>query len=133
MEIRAPSPSELAAVHALLSNHGWAHRIPDAAWLQQLLANSHAVVAVSGGEVVGFARAITDGLSNGYVSMVVVADAHRRRGLGSRLVRAVTGAEPGITWLLRAERSGAREFFERLGFKPSSSAMERTRGVRHET
>jgi ribosomal protein S18 acetylase RimI-like enzyme len=128
MEIRPPLPSELPAVHALLSSHGWAHRIPDSAWLQQLLAQSRAMVAVSGGEVVGFARGVTDGLSNGHVSMVMVAEAHRHQGVGSRLVQAVMGSEPGITWLLRAERPGARQFFERLGFKPSASAMERIRG-----
>jgi ribosomal protein S18 acetylase RimI-like enzyme len=130
MEFRAPLSSELTAVHELLLKHGWAHRIPNAAWLQEVLAKSNAVVAVSAGEVVGFARGVTDGLSNGHLSMVVVAEAHRRQGVGSRLVHAVMGTEPGITWLLRAERPGAREFFERLGFTPSSSAMERTRKAR---
>ena len=130
---RAPLSSELPAILALLASHGWAHRIRDAAWMQHLLARSRAVVAVSEGQVVGFARGVTDELSNGYLSMVVVAEAHRRKGVGSRLVHAVVGAEPEITGVLRADRPGAREFFERLGFTPSSSAMERTRRVRHET
>jgi ribosomal protein S18 acetylase RimI-like enzyme len=132
MDIRAPLPSELPAVHALLSAHGWAHRIPNEAWLQQLLSASRSAVAVSGSQVVGFARGVTDGLSNGYLSMVVVAATHRRQGLGAALVREVTGTEEGITWVLRAERPGARHFFERLGFVASSSAMERTRGGYHE-
>jgi ribosomal protein S18 acetylase RimI-like enzyme len=77
--------------------------------------------------VVGFARAITDGLSNGYLSMVVVAPEFRRQGVGRTLVEEVTAGSPAITWVLRAGREGANEFFARLGFEPSTVAMERKR------
>lgn len=127
MQIRPPQPAEFEAARALLAAHGWAHRVADAAWFARLLENSRAMVALSDGEVVGFARGVTDGLSNGYLSMVVVAPSHRRQGVGARLVRAVMGAGPGVAWVLRAERPGAREFFERLGFAASTSAMERKR------
>lgn len=133
MEFRAPLPSEVPAIHALLAANGWAHRVPDTAWLQKLVERSRCVVAVSAGEIVGFARGVTDGLSNGYLSMVVVAQEHRRGGVGSNLVRAVLDEEPGITWVLRAERPGARQFFEVFGFTVSATAMERKREQRHET
>ncbi len=126
-DIRAPLDSERPAVLALLGANGWSHRIPDAAWFERLLANSRAIVAVADGEVVGFARGVTDGMSNGYLSMVVVAEPHRRRGLGRRLVLAVMGDDPAITWLLRAERPDARQFFAGLGFSASPCAMERPR------
>lgn len=127
-DIRAPLASERPAVRALLRANGWEHRLGDEAWFEQLLARSRALVAVHDGEVVGFARGVTDGLSNGYLSMVVVAPAHRGRGLGSRLVRELMGDDGGVTWVLRAEREGARGFFEKLGFAASTSAMERKRG-----
>jgi ribosomal protein S18 acetylase RimI-like enzyme len=127
MEIRPPHSHEMPAISALLAANGWAHRVHDDAWLGRLVAVSRALVAVESGEVIGFARAVTDGLSNGYLSMLVVAETHRRRGVGSRLVRAIMGGEPGVTWVLRASRPGAREFFDRLGFRPSSDAMERNR------
>lgn len=117
-------------MRALLEANGWAHRLGDDAWLARLLASSRALVALDGAEVVGFARALTDGLSNGYLSMVVVAPAFRNRGLGSRLVREVVGGHPGVTWVLRASRPGAREFFESLGFRPSADAMELNRASR---
>ena len=45
-----------------------------------------AIVAVGpSGQVVGFARAITDGLCNGYLSVVVVAPELRRQGIGRAL------------------------------------------------
>jgi ribosomal protein S18 acetylase RimI-like enzyme len=127
MQIREPAPSDLEAIRAFLQANGWAHRIRSAEWFSRLLAASRAAVAVDDGAVVGFARGITDGLSNGYLSMVVVAASCRRQGIGSALVRAVMRDEPGITWVLRAGRSGAPEFFARLGFRASVEAMERPR------
>ena len=132
MEYRAPSQSELPALRALLCSNGWEHRIADDAWFAQLVASSHALVAIESGSVVGFARAVTDGLSNGYLSMVVVSGEHRHQGIGSRLVREIVGVSPGVTWVLRASRPGAREFFETLGFRPSSDAMELNRASRHD-
>ena len=130
MEYRAPNQSDLPALRALLCSNGWEHRIGDDAWLASLVASSRALVAVERSAVVGFARAVTDGLSNGYLSMVVVSREHRHQGIGSRLVREIVGANPGVTWVLRASRPGARAFFETLGFRPSSDAMELNRASR---
>lgn len=133
MEFRAPLPTEISSIHALLSANGWGHRVPDAAWLQKLVERSKCVVAVNAGEVVGFCRGVTDDLSNGYLSMLVVSEEHRRGGIGSRLVRSLVEGEPSVTWVLRAERPGARQFFEKLGFSVSVTAMERKREKRNET
>ena len=129
MQIRSVAASDVEAVYRLLSANGWAHRISGAEYLGQLISASHtAVIAVADGEVVGFARAISDGLSNGYLSMVVVAEPFRRRGIGQALVQHIVGSETSITWVLRAGRPEAAEFFAKLGFRTSSVAMERSRG-----
>ncbi|MDO1529315.1 GNAT family N-acetyltransferase [Fulvimonas sp. R45] len=119
---------DIAAAHALLARHGWAERIGDLERFTLLLERSQRVaVAVVDDTLVGFARGLTDGLSNGYLSMVLVAPGQRGRGIGRALVRHVTGDDPSITWVLRAGREGAAAFFERLGFSPSGLAMERLR------
>jgi GNAT superfamily N-acetyltransferase len=121
-------PDELEQVHLLLSANGWAHRIANVAALASLVeASQIAEVAVLDGEVVGFARGLCDGQSNGYLSMVVVADTHRGKGIGRRLVEHAMGTAPDITWVLRAGREGAADFFAKLGFEASSLAMERRR------
>ena len=129
MEIRAPGPAELPAARALLEACGWAHRLGTPAEFEALLAASQRVlVAVApDGQLIGFARALTDGLSNGYLSMVAVAPAWRRRGVGRALVSAITAGPASVTWVLRAGREGAAEFFASLGFTASEAAMERRR------
>lgn len=130
MHIRPCSPDDLPAVHQLLTTTGWAHRIGSVHQLQQLVdASQHAWVAQRDGEVLGFVRAITDGLSNGYLSMVVVHPRHRGQGMGRALVEAAVGGNDQITWVLRAGRDGACDFFARLGFAPSTMAMERRRAA----
>lgn len=127
-QIRACMASDADAVYQLLCSNGWGHRIPDVGFLQALVAASQrALVASVDGRVVGFARALTDGLSNGYLSMVAVDSAYRGQGIGRALVEAIIGNDPQLTWVLRAGRSGAAPFFAKLGFVASTEAMERPR------
>ena len=128
VQLRRVRPEELRQVHDLLSMNGWAHRIASVAALASLVeASQIAEVAVLDAQVVGFARGLSDGQSNGYLSMVVVADTHRGKGIGRRLVEHAMGTAPHVTWVLRAGREGAVDFFAKLGFELSSLAMERRR------
>ena len=94
-------------------------------WLAELIAKSQrtAVAVLPELQVVGFVRGITDELSNGYLSMLVVAEAHRRRGIATALVRQVTAGTPEVTWALHAGRPGATAFFASLGFVKAPLAM----------
>ena len=80
MQIRAAQEADLEAARALLVANDWGPRVQDPAVFRELVGRSQiALVAVEDDRVVGFLRGLTDGIYNGYISMVVVAASHRGR------------------------------------------------------
>src|SRR5947209_10775268 len=127
MDYRPISPEYYEDVRRFLFAAGWGRRVGDARRFRMMMEKAdRTVVAFDGGRVVGFARALTDGVSNGYVSMVAVAEDCRGRGIGRALVERLVGDDEGVTWVLRAGR-GSGGFWEKMGFKPSRIAMEKIR------
>jgi ribosomal protein S18 acetylase RimI-like enzyme len=126
---RPVQTDDYEAVQKFLADNGWAARVSDVEQFRAMIDGAdRTVVALDGERVVGFARALCDGVSNGYISMVAVAEDLRRQGIGRCLVEHLTEGDIGgdITWVLRAGRD-SRGFWERLGFNASVIAMERVR------
>ena len=74
IETSSMTAQEIEPVRQLLASNRWAHRVADSTSFELLINNSDCcIVALKNNAVVGFARGITDHLSNGYISMVVVA------------------------------------------------------------
>ena len=76
--------------------------------------------------MVGFARAVSDGVSLAYLADVFVLRAHRGRGLGARLVQAMIddGLGAKMRWMLHT--ADAHDLYARYGFgPPDSTYLER--------
>jgi ribosomal protein S18 acetylase RimI-like enzyme len=127
MEFRPVAPDDYENVRQFLCDMGWQHRVSNPEKFIEMLKNtSRTVVAVDSTRIVGFARALCDEVSNGYISMVAVADSRRGQGIGRELVRRLINDDVGITWVLRAGR-GSSGFWKKMGFELSEIAMEKTR------
>ena len=127
MEFKSITPEDYELVRQFLATVGWQHRVSDPERFRRMIANTNrTVVAWDGSRIVGFARALCDGVSNGYISMVGVSAERRGQGIGRKLVENLIGKDPNITWTLRAG-PGSEGFWEKMGFKQSGVAMERLR------
>ena len=127
MEFKSITPADYELVRQFLANVGWQHRVSDPEQFLRMIENTdRTVVAWDGSRIVGFARALCDGVSNGYISMVGVAAEQRGQGIGRKLVENLIGNDVHITWILRAG-PGSERFWEKMGFKASGVAMERVR------
>jgi len=77
---------------------------------------------VPNGKQVGFARAVSDGLSIAYLADVFVLPSHRGHGLGTRLVRAMIEDGPGARFLWNLHTRDAHDLYARFGFAPRTDA-----------
>ncbi len=127
IEYRSAESDDLEAIRTFLTVNGWEKRVADVDRFRKMLKNaSQTVVAFDGEQVVGFARALCDEVSNGYIGTVAVAEDKRGCGIGREMVRRLMGDDPNITWVLRAGH-GSVEFWKKMGFETSEVAMERRR------
>jgi GNAT superfamily N-acetyltransferase len=119
----------------------WAFLSTEAYWgrwrtrddvIRQLQGSWRVVGAYEGAAMVGFARAISDGVSLAYLADVFVLRDHRGRGLGRRLIGAMIEDGPGrdFRWLLHTADPG---FYAGFGFvEPDGTLFERA-GARRPT
>jgi GNAT superfamily N-acetyltransferase len=128
---RAVDRSDYDAVRQLLIALGWGDRVRDRDRFELMMTGATKTVgAFDGDRLVGFGRVITDGASNGYISTVAVVEDRQRQGIGRELVARLMDVgrpQSQMTWVLRAGRQGADAFWQKLGFRPSTVAMERVR------
>jgi GNAT superfamily N-acetyltransferase len=128
MEItfRPIEPQDHLQVRQLLIDTGWEQRVSGPDRFERMIRGANrTVVALENSRVVGFARALFDNASNGYISTVAVAADRRGRGIGRVLVQKLMEVDDPekITWVLRAGR-GSVPFWEKMGFSKSDTAME---------
>jgi GNAT superfamily N-acetyltransferase len=79
------------------------------------------------GEMVGFARAFSDGVAAAYLADLFVLRGHRGHGLGGQLVRAMIDVGPGATMRWMLHTADAHDLYARYGFgPPDETYLERS-------
>jgi ribosomal protein S18 acetylase RimI-like enzyme len=90
--------------------------------LRQSFANSFAVCfAMLDGQVIGKARALSDGVCNAYIVDVWTLSAYRKRGIARAMMQNLLGRMHGQhVYLFTVD---AQEFYRKLGFESQATGM----------
>ncbi|MEJ7735164.1 MAG: GNAT family N-acetyltransferase [Polyangiaceae bacterium] len=121
IEYRDGHDVDIDQLAAMIEVAGWAARSREVV-AQQVAGARWVVSAWSGDCMVGLARAISDGVTNAYVSTVVVAEAFRGRGIATALVQRLVGDRRSIRWILHA-RPELHALYARAGFVPATDIL----------
>lgn len=119
-----PTRIDVDAVHDYLANESyWAKGRPRET-VDRLVREADRVLGLyHDGRQIGFARAVSDGVSVAYLADVFVLPEFRGRGLGVELVREMVEHGPfaGARWLLHTR--DAHYLYAKFGFGPPGERL----------
>jgi ribosomal protein S18 acetylase RimI-like enzyme len=120
---------DLDQLTVLFNSVGWERRTADRERLSQLVRGSlYVVSAWNGDRLVGFARAISDGAANAYISTVAVLPEYQKHGIGRELMQRLLAGRDHLQFVLHANEN-AYPFYLHLdiGFEPFENVLARRR------
>jgi GNAT superfamily N-acetyltransferase len=123
-----PRRIDVDVVWAFMSTQAYWGRWRDRAAVERQLHGSWRVVGAyrDTGEMVGFARAVSDGVAFGYLADVFVVEEARGHGLGKALVKAMVDDGPGAEFRWMLHTADAHDLYRRFGFRePDDTYLER--------
>jgi GNAT superfamily N-acetyltransferase len=124
-----PDRVDVDTVWMYLSSHAYWGRWRTRADVERQVAGAWRLVgaySAPSGRMVGFARAVSDGVALAYLADLFVIDEFRGKGIGKGLVREMidNGPGAGFRWMLHT--ADAHELYEQFGFtQPDQSYLER--------
>jgi len=105
---------------------GWATPPSRDRRLAAVRGADHAAFAFDGDRLVGFATALSDGALMAYLSLLEVIASHRRRGIGTGLVRALEQEIGDLYGLDLCCDEEVVPFYERQGFSRVAGMVRRS-------
>ncbi len=115
MEIRSYQKADYQSIYDLLEEAAWQSFIDthQTAYKESLNA-SLTYVAIENDKVIGFIRAISDGLYLTFIGEIIVAKEYRRNKIGTRLIHFLKQKHPTIKYELISDED---MFYHKNGFK----------------
>jgi len=108
-------PIDSGAVVFLYNEAGWwPARTPEQ--VQAVLATGPAVGAWQGDDLVGFARAVSDGYFRAYIEDVIVRIDHRRKGTATRMLQVLNALLSDVDVVSLFCPAELVSLYERSGF-----------------
>jgi len=124
--VKNPDAKTLKGIITIYRAHHWWKPSDTPALLRRVIRGSHCfAVAVSGGEVIGIGRAISDGASDAYIQDMAVLPAARGSGAGSALLKALLARlrRDGLEWVALIAQDDSEYFYRKAGFKVLKKAQ----------
>lgn len=107
----------------LFNQAGWTDKTSDLDRLQLMVENSQIVVtAWDEGNMIGFARCVTDHVFNGQINNVIVDQEYRGRGIGKGLISNILNSSKMVTYILRGDPENV-DFYKHMGFKDANLSL----------
>ncbi|NYH89663.1 GNAT family N-acetyltransferase [Actinopolymorpha rutila] len=126
-----PGRVDLDALWEVLSTQVYWGKWRSRDHVRRQVASAWRVVGVyesASGRMVGFARAVSDGVALAYLADVYVLPGLRGKGLGTRLVEAMVEDGPGADFRWMLHTANAHGLYGKFGFAPPDpSYLERPR------
>ena len=122
----SPARLDVDAIYRFLSTQAYWHRWRTRAQIEHQIRGAWRVVGIylrGTNELVGYARALSDGVSDAYLGDVYVLREHRGQGLGKLLMRTMVDEGPGknLRWILSTK--DAHELYRQFGFAEPDERM----------
>ncbi|HTT59678.1 MAG TPA: GNAT family N-acetyltransferase [Acidimicrobiales bacterium] len=120
---------DVEAVWQFMSHEAYWNRWRTREDILNQIANAWRLVGayvVGSGQMVGFARASSDGVSDAYLADMYVEPAHRGRGLSRRILECMIDDGPGRDFRWMLVTSDAHGLYAKFGFaSPDERVMVR--------
>lgn len=112
--------SDLDGLFALYQAEQWTNFTKEKVAAMLAASASIYLVLEEAGEIIGFARYITDDIETTFIGEIIVAKSHRRQGLGCRLIEEIEARLPETRIELVSEED---DFYKALGFVPIGNGL----------
>lgn len=125
MDYRGFGAERVSEVREIFAEAGWRAYLGDDEKLKRALENSPFLLGAFDGEtLVGLIRCVGDGEHIVYVQDLIVREAHRRKGVGRKLMHRAMAQYAHVrmfTLITDAADETANAFYRSLGMKPYES------------
>ncbi|MBO0869955.1 MAG: GNAT family N-acetyltransferase [Micromonosporaceae bacterium] len=116
-----PQRVDVDALWRFLSEEAYWGRSRTRTDVERQLAGAWRIVAAyerSSGRMIGFARAVSDGVALAYLADVYVEPSGRGQGIGKALVEEMIERGPGARFRWMLHTADAHGLYQRFGFAP---------------
>ena len=107
-----------SAIARLYAFEKWISETDDHSHINQAVKNSHcAFGAFDGDLMIGFFRALSDGISDAYLLDLVVDPAYRNNGIASKLTEAILSElrKSKLSWITCISNPGVDKLYSKFG------------------